>query len=217
MCLRACTVWPLSHRTSINNRSFHTRECTRFHEKTSASVRFCCRSGPPTKYLNVWDNRSRNGGQSQTSVSFHTKLCNISPTLRESLKECCFFLSCEKGLIRANMVKQQKEGVGRGRRIVGTLMRRYRKLTCSKLLSFFGYYKSTVRLNWHPVVGFTGTLLSALFRPFLVLHFLFILLAWAYRPCIQAPKKHFAEVMFCSLKLASQMIWSVRWDIEWIK
>ena len=63
MRLHACAVRPLSHRTSVKKqRIVSHEECTRFHAKNYASVRFCRRSRPTTKFLNVCKNFARNVG-----------------------------------------------------------------------------------------------------------------------------------------------------------
>ena len=73
------------HTSVKKQQSFHTRECTtaRLHAKNYASIRFCRRSGPTTKFLNVCENFARNVGHycPFTRSSF----CNISQTLRRNV------------------------------------------------------------------------------------------------------------------------------------
>ena len=92
MCLHACAVWPLSHRTSVKKqRIVSHEECTRFHAKKYASIRFCCRSGP-TRARNV------HVGHVQYYCPFtRSSFCNISQTLRTFCKECFFVVW--KGLL----------------------------------------------------------------------------------------------------------------------
>ena len=89
----ACAIRPLSHGTSVNKQgSFHTREWTRFRAKNYASVRFCRRSRPTTKFLNVCENFARNVGHVKHYCPFtRSSFCNISQTLRTFRKECWFF------------------------------------------------------------------------------------------------------------------------------
>ena len=89
----ACAIRPLSHGTSVNKQgSFHTREWTRFQAKNYASVRFCRRSRPTTKFLNVCENFARNVGHVKHYCPFtRSSFCNISQTLRKFCKECWFF------------------------------------------------------------------------------------------------------------------------------
>ena len=72
MRLHACAVRPLSHRTSVKKqRIVSHEECTRFHAKNYASVKFCRRSGPTTKFLNVCEHFARNVGHvCKTLLSF---------------------------------------------------------------------------------------------------------------------------------------------------
>ena len=96
----ACAIRPLSHGTSVNKQgSFHTREWTRFRAKNYASVRFCRRSRPTTKFLNVCENFARNVGHVKHYCPFtRSSFCNISQTLRKFRKECWFFFVVWKGL-----------------------------------------------------------------------------------------------------------------------
>ena len=89
----ACAIRPLSHGTSVNKQgSFHTREWTRFRAKNYASVRFCRRSRPTTKFLNVCENFARNVGHVKHYCPFtRSSFCNIS-------QECWFFFVVWKGL-----------------------------------------------------------------------------------------------------------------------
>ena len=86
----ACAIRPLSHGTSVNKQgSFHTREWTRFQAKNYASVRFCRRSRPTTKFLNVCENFARHVGHVKHYCPFtRSSFCNISQTLRKFRKEC---------------------------------------------------------------------------------------------------------------------------------
>ena len=96
MRLHACAVRPLSHRTSVKKqRIVSHEECTRFHAKNYASVRFCRRLGPTTKFLNVCENFARNVGHVKDYCPFtRSSFCNISQTFKTFCKECFFFPSC---------------------------------------------------------------------------------------------------------------------------
>ena len=87
-------VWKDSN---VLQRIVSHEECTRFHAKNYASVRFCRRSGPMTKFFNVCENFARNVGHycPFTRSSFG----NILQTLRKYFKECWFFSVVWKGLI----------------------------------------------------------------------------------------------------------------------
>ena len=106
MHLHACAVQPLSRKTSVKKqRIVSHEECTWFHAKSYARVRFCRRLGPVTcmtKFLNVCKNFTRNVGHVKhycpfTLSSFH----NISQTLRKFCKECFgFFCRVKRALYR---------------------------------------------------------------------------------------------------------------------
>ena len=102
----ACAIRPLSHGTSVNKQgSFHTREWTRFRAKNYASVRFCRRSRPTTKFLNVCKNFARNVGHVKHYCPFtRSSFCNISQTLRKFRKECWFFFRRVKRAIHTHVL-----------------------------------------------------------------------------------------------------------------
>ena len=84
-CVSTHAQYDRFHTSVKKQQSFHTRECTtaRLHAKNYASIRFCRRSGPTTKFLNVCENFARNVGHycPFTRSSF----CNISQTLRRNV------------------------------------------------------------------------------------------------------------------------------------
>ena len=81
----ASAIRPLSHGTSVN--------------KHYASVRFCRRSRPTKKFLNVCENFARNVGHVKRYCPFtRSSFCNISQTLRKFRKECFVFFVVWKGL-----------------------------------------------------------------------------------------------------------------------
>ena len=100
--LHASAARPLSHRTSVKKQWIVSHEeCTVFHTKISASVRFCrtCRSGPTTKFLNVCE-VARNVRHVKHYCPFtQSSFCNSWQTLRTFRKECFFFSLCENGVI----------------------------------------------------------------------------------------------------------------------
>ena len=108
MNLHACAVRPLSHRTSVKKqRIVSHEECTRFHAKNYASVRFCRRSGPTfvrqnfSMFAKILQGMYVHVAHVKHYCPFtRSSFCNISQTLRTFCKECFFFPSCKKGLIK---------------------------------------------------------------------------------------------------------------------
>ena len=91
--LPAFAVQPLSHRMSVKKQWIVSQEeCTRFHAKNYARVRFCRRSGPATKFLNVCENIARNVWHVKHYCPFtRSSFCNISQTFIKFCKECWVF------------------------------------------------------------------------------------------------------------------------------
>ena len=92
-------------RRSINKDRFTRGEWTRFRAKNYPSVRFCSRSRPMTKFLNVCENFARNVGHVKQYCPFtRSSFCNISQTLRTFRKECFFFFRRVKRTLHVHVI-----------------------------------------------------------------------------------------------------------------
>ncbi len=91
--LHACVLIPLSRGLPVNKQRIVSHEgLTRFLAKNYASVRFCRRSGPTTKFRKVCENFARNVGDVKYYCPFtRSPNCNFLQKIENFAKNVRFF------------------------------------------------------------------------------------------------------------------------------